>query len=186
MAGDSILAIDQGTTSTRAMVFDRDARPLAVAQRELPQIFPADGWVEHDPEEIWQATLAVCREVLEKVPGVAAIGITNQRETTVLWERKTGKPLHNAIVWQDTRVAKDVARFAVKGGQDRFRPETGLPLSTYFSSLKLRWLLENVPGARERAAGGELLFGNIDTFLLWNLTGGAQGGVHVTDMTNAS
>jgi glycerol kinase len=105
MAGDSILAIDQGTTSTRAMVFDRDARPLAVAQQELPQIFPADGWVEHDPEEIWRATLAVCREVLEKVPGVAAIGITNQRETTVLWERKTGKPLHNAIVWQDRRGA---------------------------------------------------------------------------------
>jgi len=117
---------------------------------------------------------------------LSAIGITNQRETTVLWERKTGKPVANAIVWQDTRVAEDVARFAREGGQDRFRQQTGLPLSTYFSSLKLRWLLENIPGAREKAAAGELLFGNIDTFLLWNLTGGPQGGVHVTDVTNAS
>src|SRR5437660_10271067 len=117
---------------------------------------------------------------------LAAIGITNQRETTVLWERKTGKPVANAIVWQDTRVAEDVGRFASEGGQNRFRPQTGLPLSTYFSSLKLRWLLENIPGAREKAAGGELLFGNIDTFLLWNLTGGPLGGVHVTDVTNAS
>src|SRR5213079_1922499 len=117
---------------------------------------------------------------------LAAIGITNQRETTVLWERKTGKPVANAIVWQDTRVAEDVARFAGKGGQDRLRQQTGLPLSTYFSSLKLRWLLENIPGARGKAAAGELLFGNIDTFLLWNLTGGPQGGAHVTDVTNAS
>ncbi len=183
-------AIDQGTTSTRFMVFDQSARVVAVAQKEHEQIFPKPGWVEHDPLEIQRRTEEVMTEALEQralqASDLAAIGITNQRETTVLWERKTGKPIANAIVWQDTRVAKDVARFAVKGGQDRFRPETGLPLSTYFSGLKLRWLLENVPGARERAAGGELLFGNIDTFLLWNLTGGAQGGVHVTDVTNAS
>ncbi len=172
------------------MVFDQSARVVAVAQKEHEQIFPKPGWVEHDPLEIQRRTEEVMAEALEqralRASDLAAIGITNQRETTVLWERKTGKPIANAIVWQDTRVAKDVARFAVKGGQDRFRPETGLPLSTYFSGLKLRWLLENVPGARERAAGGELLFGNIDTFLLWNLTGGAQGGVHVTDVTNAS
>src|SRR5712664_1774997 len=187
---DYVGAIDQGTTSTRFMVFDQSARVVAVAQKEHEQIFPKPGWVEHDPLEIQRRTEEVMAEALEQralqASDLAAIGITNQRETTVLWERKTGKPIANAIVWQDTRVAKDVARFAVKGGQDRFRPETGLPLSTYFSSLKLRWLLENVPGARERAAGGELLFGNIDTFLLWNLTGGAQGGVHVTDVTNAS
>ncbi len=172
------------------MVFDQSARVVAVAQKEHEQIFPKPGWVEHDPLEIQRRTEEVMAEALEqralRASDLAAIGITNQRETTVLWERKTGKPIANAIVWQDTRVGEDVARFASEGGQDRFRPETGLPLSTYFSGLKLRWLLENVPGARERAAGGELLFGNIDTFLLWNLTGGAQGGVHVTDVTNAS
>src|SRR5437879_4305120 len=183
-------AIDQGTTSTRFMVFDHSARIAAVAQREHEQIYPKPGWVEHDPLEILRRTEEVITEALEqrglRASDLAAIGITNQRETTVLWERKTGKPVANAIVWQDTRVADDVGRFAREGGQDRFRAQTGLPLSTYFSSLKLRWLLENVPGARERAAGGELLFGNIDTFLLWNLTGGPQGGVHVTDVTNAS
>jgi glycerol kinase len=183
-------AIDQGTTSTRFMVFDRSARIAAVAQKEHEQIFPKPGWVEHDPLEILRRTEEVMAEALEqrglRPSDLAAIGITNQRETTVLWERKSGKPVANAIVWQDTRVAEDVARFANQGGQDRFRPQTGLPLSTYFSSLKLRWLLENVPGAREKAAAGELLFGNIDTFLLWSLTGGAQGGVHVTDVTNAS
>src|SRR5260221_162522 len=172
MAGDSILAIDQGTTSTRAMVFDRDARPLAVAQRELPQIFPADGWVEHDPEEIWQATLAVCREVLEKVPGVAAIGITNQRETTVLWERKTGKPLHNAIVWQDRRGAGLCQKLEQAGHGALVEKTTGLRLDPYFSASKIAWLLENVPGAKEKAAAGELAIGTIDTFLLWRLTGG--------------
>jgi glycerol kinase len=183
-------AIDQGTTSTRFMVFDQSGRITAVAQKEHEQIFSKPGWVEHDALEIQRRTEEVIAEALEqrglRASDLAAIGITNQRETTVLWERKTGKPVANAIVWQDTRVAEDVARFASKGGQDRFRPQTGLPLSTYFSSLKLRWLLENVPGARERAAGGELLFGNIDAFLLWNLTGGPQGGVHVTDVTNAS
>jgi glycerol kinase len=183
-------AIDQGTTSTRFMVFDPSARIAAVAQKEHEQIYPKPGWVEHDPLEILRRTEEVIAEALEqrglRASDLAAIGITNQRETTVLWERKTGKPMANAIVWQDTRVAEDVGRFASNGGQNRFREETGLPLSTYFSSLKLRWLLENLPDAREKAAAGELLFGNIDTFLLWNLTGGPQGGVHATDVTNAS
>ena len=183
-------AIDQGTTSTRFMVFDKAARVVAVAQKEHEQIFPKPGWVEHDALEILRRTEEVIAEGLAqrglRAEDLAAIGITNQRETTVLWDRKTGEPVTNAIVWQDTRVAEDVARFAHSGGQDRFRPQTGLPLSTYFSSLKLRWLLQNVHGARERAAAGELLFGNIDTFLLWNLTGGARGGVHVTEVTNAS
>src|ERR1700704_1643964 len=172
------------------MVFDKSARVVAVAQKEHEQVFPKPGWVEHDALEILRRTEEVISEALAqrglRASDLSAIGITNQRETTVLWERKTGKPVANAIVWQDTRVAEDVARFAREGGQDRFRQQTGLPLSTYFSSLKLRWLLENVPGARERAAAGELLFGNIDTFLLWHLTGGPQGGVHVTDVTNAS
>jgi glycerol kinase len=183
-------AIDQGTTSTRFMVFDNVARIVAVAQKEHEQIFPKPGWVEHDALEILRRTQEVIGEALAqrglRPTDLAAIGITNQRETTVVWERSTGKPIANAIVWQDTRVAEDVARFAHSGGQDRFRAQTGLPLSTYFSSLKLRWILQNVPGAKEKAAAGELLFGNIDTFLAWNLTGGQQRGVHVTDVTNAS
>ena len=183
-------AIDQGTTSTRFMVFDKSGRIVAVAQKEHEQIFPRPGWVEHDALEILRRTHEVIVEALEKrgleASDLAAIGITNQRETTVVWERKTGQPIANAIVWQDTRVAEDVGRFAKEGGQDRFRAQTGLPLSTYFSGLKLRWILSHVPRARERAAAGELLFGNIDTFLVWNLTGGADGGVHVTDVTNAS
>src|SRR3989454_3847192 len=172
------------------MVFDHGGRIVAVAQKEHEQLYPQPGWVEHDPLEILRRTEEVISDALGqrglRASDLAAIGITNQRETTVLWERRTGNPVANAIVWQDTRVAEDVARFAREGGQDRFRQQTGLPLSTYFSSLKLRWLLENIPGAREKAAGGELLFGNIDTFLLWNLTGGPQGGVHITDVTNAS
>jgi len=183
-------AIDQGTTSTRFMVFDQAGRVVAVAQKEHEQIYPKPGWVQHDALEILRRTEEVIAEALEqrglRASDLAAIGITNQRETTVVWGRKTGKPVANAIVWQDTRVADEVRQFSATGGQDRFRAETGLPLSTYFSGLKLRWLLENVPGAREKAAAGELLFGNIDTFLLWNLTGGAQGGVHATDVTNAS
>jgi glycerol kinase len=183
-------AIDQGTTSTRFMVFDQSGRIVSVAQKEHQQIFPRPGWVEHDAVEILRRTTEVIGEALEKgglrPSDLAAIGITNQRETTVVWERKTGRPISNAIVWQDTRVADDVARFAAAGGQDRFRAQTGLPLSTYFSGLKLRWILRNVAGAREGAAAGELLFGNIDTFLVWNLTGGPSGGVHVTDVTNAS
>src|SRR5580693_3504574 len=147
-------AIDQGTTSTRFMVFDRAARVVAVAQKEHEQIYPQAGWVEHDPLEILRRTEEVIAKALNqrglRGSDLAAIGITNQRETTILWERKTGKPVANAIVWQDTRVAGDVARFASQGGQDRFRAQTGLPLSTYFSSLKLRWLLENIPDAREK------------------------------------
>jgi glycerol kinase len=183
-------AIDQGTTSTRFMVFDKAGHIVAVAQKEHEQIYPRPGWVEHDALEILRRTEEVIAGALGqrglRASDLAAIGITNQRETTVVWERKTGKPVANAIVWQDTRVAEDVGRFSGHGGQDRFRAQTGLPLSTYFSSLKLRWLLQNIPGVKEQAAVGEVLFGNIDTFLLWNLTGGANGGVHITDVTNAS
>jgi glycerol kinase len=183
-------AIDQGTTSTRFMVFDKDARVVAMAQKEHEQIFPAPGWVEHNAEEILRCTHEVIGAALQQrglqPTDLAAIGITNQRETTVVWERKTGRPVTNALVWQDTRVGDEVARFAKNGGQDRFRAKTGLPLSTYFSGLKLRWILGNASGAREKAADGELLFGNIDTFLAWNLTGGPRNGAHVTDVTNAS
>jgi glycerol kinase len=183
-------AIDQGTTSTRFMVFDQEARVVAMAQKEHEQIFPAPGCVEHNPEEILRCTHEVIAAALQQrglqPTDLAAIGITNQRETTVVWERKTGRPVTNALVWQDARVGQDVAHFAKNGGQDRFRAKTGLPLSTYFSGLKLRWILENVAGVREKAAAGELLFGNIDTFLAWNLTGGPQCGAHITDVTNAS
>ena len=183
-------AIDQGTTSTRFIVFDKAGRVVSVAQKEHEQIFPQPGWVEHNPDEIWQRTQEVMSGALEKekltADDLAAIGITNQRETTVVWEKATGKPVMNAIVWQDTRVSPDVAEFSAQGGQDRFRAKTGLPLSTYFSGLKLRWILKNVRGAAEPARAGELLFGNIDTFLLWHLTGGPRGGVHATDVTNAS
>src|SRR5215469_5738361 len=187
---DYVGAIDQGTTSTRFMVFDQAGRVVAMAQKEHEQIYPKPGWVEHDPLEILRRTEEVIADALSqrglRASDLAAIGITNQRETTLVWDRKTGRPLSNAIVWQDTRVADEVKRFSSTRGQDRFRPETGLPLSTYFSGLKLRWLLENLPDARAKAAAGELLFGNVDTFLLWNLTGGARGGVHATDVTNAS
>jgi len=183
-------AIDQGTTSTRFMVFDKEARVVARAQKEHRQIYPRPGWVEHDADEILRRTHEVIAEVLQQgglqPADFAAIGITNQRETAVVWERKTGRPVRNAIVWQDTRVADEVTRLAQSGGQDRFRAQTGLPLSTYFSGLKLRWILENVTDARAKARAGDLLFGNIDTFLVWNLTGGPRSGVHVTDVTNAS
>lgn len=183
-------AIDQGTTSTRFIVFDRGGRVISVAQKEHEQIFPNPGWVEHNPEEVWQRTREVIAEAMTngklQPQDLAAIGITNQRETTVVWNRKTGKPLANALVWQDTRVADYVSELAKSGGQDRFRAKTGLPLTTYFSGLKIRWILENVKGARELAQSGDAIFGNIDTFLVWHLTGGPQGGVHVTDVTNAS
>jgi len=183
-------AIDQGTTSTRFIVFDRVGHVISVAQKEHQQIYPKPGWVEHDPEEIWQRTQEVIAEAMQKgglqPADLAAIGITNQRETTVLWNRKTGKPVANALVWQDTRVADDVAEFAKAGGQDRFRARTGLPLTTYFSGLKIRWVLENVRGVRALAESGDVLFGNIDTFLVWHLTGGPKGGIHITDVTNAS
>ncbi len=183
-------AIDQGTTSTRFIIFDRAGRIVASEQREHQQIYPKPGWVEHDAEEIWRRTQEVIAGALQQralqPSDLAAIGITNQRETTVLWERKTGKPVYNALVWQDTRVAEEVAEISRAGGQDRFRDCTGLPLTTYFSGLKIRWLLENVSGLRKRAEAGDVLFGNIDTFLVWHLTGGADGGIHVTDVTNAS
>jgi glycerol kinase len=183
-------ALDQGTTSTRFMVFDRGGNVVASAQKEHTQIYPQPGWVEHNPEEIWERTQEVIADAVRqagvKPADLAAIGITNQRETTVLWHKSTGKPAANAIVWQDTRVAGDVARLSRDLGQDVFRPKTGLPLTTYFSGLKIRWLLENVPGLRSQAEAGDILFGNIDTFLVWNLTGGPHGGVHVTDVTNAS
>jgi glycerol kinase len=185
-----VAAIDQGTTSTRFMVFDGDGRIVSMAQKEHQQIYPQPGWVEHDPAEIIRSTNEVAAEALRSAGisagELAAVGITNQRETTVIWEKKTGQAIANAIVWQDTRVADEASRYASNGGQNRFREATGLPLSTYFSSLKVRWLLENVADARARAEAGELLFGTMDAFLVWQLTGGPNGGVHVTDVTNAS
>jgi glycerol kinase len=183
-------AIDQGTTSSRFIVFDRSGRIVSTAQREHEQIYPQPGWVEHDPEEIWRATNGVIQDAMQarrlRPDDLAAIGITNQRETTVVWHRKSGKPVYNAIVWQDTRVATAAAAFAAHGGQDRYRAQTGLPLATYFSGLKIRWILNEIAGARAQAEAGDLLFGNIDTLLIWHLTGGPHGGVHVTDVTNAS
>ncbi len=179
-------AIDQGTTSTRFIVFDRHGRIVSTAQQEHEQIYPQPGWVEHDPEEIWRRTQAVISDALAQrglhAADLAGIGITNQRETTIVWNRRTGAPVANAIVWQDARVANYVAQFAQSGGSDRFRARTGLPLSTYFSGLKIRWILDHVPGAREGAERGDLVFGTIDTFLAWRLT----RGIHVTDVTNAS
>ena len=183
-------ALDQGTTSTRFIVFDRSGNIVSAAQSEHEQIYPRPGWVEHDSEEIWRRSQSVIVEAMDagglRAEDLAAIGITNQRETVVVWDRKSGRPVHNAIVWQDTRVAAAVAEFAACGGQDRYRSRTGLPLATYFSGLKIRWILENVAGARAEAEAGDLLFGNVDTFLIWHLTGGTDGGVHVTDVTNAS
>ncbi|GAB3706623.1 glycerol kinase GlpK [Spirosoma flavus] len=185
-----VAAIDQGTTSTRCIVFDRQGQIVSLAQKEHKQIYPQPGWVEHDAEEIWRNTLEVVALARIKaklsVQDIAAVGITNQRETTVVWNRRTGKPYYNAIVWQDMRTADLVNQFAANGGQDRFRPKTGLPLATYFSGLKLKWLLDNVAGLREDAERGDALFGNMDTFVVWNLTGGPQGGLHITDVTNAS
>ncbi len=185
-----VAAIDQGTTSTRFIVFDAGGRIVSVAQKEHQQIYSQPGWVEHDPGEIIRNTNEVAAEALRSAGisagELAAVGITNQRETTVIWEKKTGQAIANAIVWQDTRVADEVSRYASNGGQNRFREATGLPLSTYFSSLKVRWLLNNVANARARAEAGELLFGTIDAYLVWHLTGGPNGGVHVTDVTNAS
>ena len=183
-------AIDQGTTSSRFIVFDKSGRIVSSAQREHQQIYRKPGWVEHDPEEILRRTEGVIQEAMEarglRPEELAAIGITNQRETTLAWHKQSGKPVYNAIVWQDTRVAPAVAEFAANGGQDRYRANTGLPLATYFSGLKIRWILENVAGARAQANAGDLLFGTIDSFLIWHLTGGPEGGVHVTDVTNAS
>ncbi len=190
MAGTFVGALDQGTTSTRFMIFNHAGQVVAIDQKEHEQIFPKPGWVEHDPMEIWTR----CQEVIEgalskahlKAADLAAVGITNQRETTVVWDKRTGKPVYNAIVWQDTRTDQICAELAKDGGSDRLRPKTGLPLATYFSGPKAKWVLDNVPGARADAEAGNLLFGNIDTWCIWNLTGGAQGGVHVTDVSNAS
>ena len=178
-------AIDQGTTSSRFIVFDRAGNAVASAQREHRQIYPQPGWVEHDPIELRDNTFAVIEQALREADlsprDLAAVGITNQRETTLLWDRATGRPVHNALVWQDTRTDALVADFSRDGGQDRFRARTGLPLASYFSALKLRWLLDNVPDARRRAEAGDLAFGTVDSWLLWHLTG-----EHVTDVTNAS
>jgi glycerol kinase len=182
-----LAAIDQGTTSTRFIVFDPNGNTVACAQREHRQIYPQPGWVEHDPEEIWRATLEVMQQAVAQAgiqpKDLAAIGITNQRETTILWDRKSGAPVCPAIVWQDTRVSDYLRDLAGAGGTDRFRAATGLPLSTYFSSLKIRWLLDNIPGLRERAQAGDVLFGTVDAFLLWRLSKGQR---HITDVTNAS
>ena len=180
-----VAAIDQGTTSTRCILFDHSGSIVAAEQKEHRQIYPQPGWVEHDALEIWERTQQVMRGALSKAEAaagdVAAIGITNQRETTLVWEKATGRPIYNAIVWQDTRTDVICNKLAESGGQDRLRDKTGLPLATYFSGPKIKWILDNVPGARERAEKGELLFGNMDTWLIWNLTG-----IHVTDVTNAS
>jgi glycerol kinase len=182
-----VLAIDQGTTSSRAMVFRRDLSVASVAQAEFPQHFPASGWVEHDPEDIWNSTVATCREALKKAglthKNIAAIGITNQRETTVVWERATGKAVHRAIVWQDRRTADICAKLKDEGHEPAFVAKTGLIIDPYFSGTKIAWILDHVPNARTRAERGELLFGTIDCYLLWRLTGGK---VHATDATNAS
>ncbi len=188
--GKYVAAIDQGTTSTRVILFDRDGEIAAIERREHEQIHPRAGWVEHDALEIWQRTREVIGGALARSGAVAAdieaIGITNQRETTIVWDRGTGEPVCNALVWQDTRTDALVRELAGAEGLDRLRERVGLPLSTYFSGPKVSWILENVPGARERAEGGELAFGTIDSWLLWNLTGAADGGVHATDVTNAS
>jgi glycerol kinase len=182
-----VAAIDQGTTSSRCIVFDPHGRIVAVDQREHGQIYPQPGWVEHDPEEIWVNVRQVVSSALDSAgltrSDLDAVGITNQRETTVVWDSRTGRPLHNAIVWQDTRTGPLLREF---GEPDVFRSQTGLPLATYFAGPKLRWLLDNVPGLRERAESGDVLFGTVDSWLIWNLTGGPRGGRHLTDVTNAS
>ena len=183
-------ALDQGTTSSRAMVFTHEGTVESVAQKEHEQIYPKPGWVEHDAKEIWARSQEVLDEALEaagaSTDDIAALGITNQRETTVVWDRNTGEPIHNAIVWQDTRTDKIVDELSADGGQARFQQKVGLPLATYFSGPKVRWILDNVDGARDRAEAGDLAFGNMDTWLIWNLTGGTDGGLHITDVTNAS
>ena len=183
-------AIDQGTTSTRFMIFDHAGQVVGIDQKEHEQIYPKPGWVEHDPLEVWAAAQAVIAGALAKAhvdpKDIAAVGVTNQRETTVVWDKNTGKPVYNAIVWQDTRTDLICNELAKVGGQDRLRAKVGLPLATYFSGPKIKWILDNVPGAREKAEKGELYFGNMDTWVIWNVTGGVNGGVHVTDVTNAS
>jgi glycerol kinase len=183
-------ALDQGTTSSRCMIFNHGGEVVSVAQKEHEQIYPKPGWVEHDPKEIWDRTQEVIDEAVKEAGAsaddISGLGITNQRETTVVWDRNTGEPVMNAIVWQDTRTDKLVDELARDGGQNRFQEQVGLPLATYFSGPKVRWILDNVDGAREKAEAGDLIFGNIDTWCIWNLTGGTDGGIHMTDVTNAS
>src|SRR5512139_3180954 len=183
-------AIDQGTTSTRFMVFDHRGRVVCFDQQEHEQIYPKPGWVEHDAMEIWTRTKEVIAGGLKNgnisTKDIAACGITNQRETTVVWEKATGKPVYNAIVWQDTRTKDICDKLAQDGGQDRFRAKVGLPLATYFSGPKIKWILDNVDGVRAAAEKGDVIFGNIDTWVIWMLTGGPNGGVHITDVSNAS
>jgi len=183
-------AVDQGTTSTRFMIFDHAGKVVGIDQKEHEQIYPKPGWVEHNPIEIWDRTKDVIAGALAKADltagDLAAVGVTNQRETTVVWDKNTGEPVYNAIVWQDTRTDTICNKLAKDGGQNRFRRKVGLPLATYFSGPKIKWILDNVPGAKAKAKQGELLFGNIDTWVIWNLTGGPNGGVHVTDVSNAS
>jgi glycerol kinase len=183
-------ALDQGTTSSRAMVFNHEGHVVSVSQKEHEQIYPKPGWVEHDPKEIWARSQEVLDEALEQAGAstddIAALGITNQRETTVVWDRNTGEPVMNALVWQDTRTDKLVDELSRDGGQNRFQERVGLPLATYFSGPKVSWILDNVDGARDRAEAGDLMFGNIDTWCIWNLTGGTDGGLHITDVSNAS
>ncbi len=182
-----ILAIDQGTTSSRAIVFDKSMKVAGVGQKEFTQHYPASGWVEHDPEEIWDTVVTTCKAAIKSAKctasDIAAIGITNQRETVVIWDRETGKPIHNAIVWQDRRTAPLCQKLKKQGLEKKFTRKTGLLLDPYFSGTKIAWLLDNVKGARKRAEKGELLVGTIDSFLIWRLTGGMM---HATDATNAS
>ena len=182
-----ILAIDQGTTSSRAILFDRNMQITAKAQEEFPQHYPASGWVEHDPSDLWSTTAGTCREVIERAgisaTDITAIGITNQRETTLVWDKATGIPIYNAIVWQDRRTADYCRELRDAGHEEMVTKRTGLLLDPYFSGTKLNWVLDNVDGARERAEAGELLFGTVDSFLIWKLTGGKE---HVTDATNAA
>ena len=187
---DHVIALDQGTTSTRAIVFDRTGASVGSAQQEHQQIFPRAGRVEHDAAEIWQNTRHVLEAALESsgqdAAAIAAVGVTNQRETVIVWDRRTGEPVHNALVWQDTRTQPRIDRLIAQRGVDAFAEQTGLPLATYFSASKIAWILDHVDGAREAAASGDLLFGTPDTWVVWNLTGGADGGIHITDVTNAS
>ena len=189
MTGKYVLAIDQGTTSSRAIIFDHSGQIVATGQKEHEQIFPRAGWVEHDPKEIWDNIREVVAEALAKASmnqdDIVAVGVTNQRETAMVWDKNTGEPVYNAIVWQDTRTDKIVKELG-GGDDDKYKAKVGLPLATYFSGPKVKWILDNVEGAREKAEAGDLIMGNMDTWVIWNLTGGTDGGVHVTDVTNAS
>src|ERR1700712_1053040 len=191
MSEQFIAAVDQGTTSTRCRIFNRDGRVVSADQKEHEQIFPRAGWVEHNAKEIWDNTRSVTAGALAKgdlnASDIVAVGITNQRETALVWDRTTGEPVYNAIVWQDTRTDAICQQLgALGGGADRYKDRVGLPLATYFAGPKVKWILDNVDGARERAEAGDLLMGTIDSWLMWNMTGGADGGLHLTDVSNAS